>query len=50
MDSYQSYQTVIGCTFSNNVAEALGGAIYNFSYETTVANSILWGDIKDEIA
>ncbi len=41
--------TVTNCTFSGNSAQSSGGGIYQISEGTsTVANSILWGNLPDQ--
>ncbi|MCP3902625.1 MAG: hypothetical protein GY715_03230 [Planctomycetes bacterium] len=40
---------VVGCTFSNNIAENQGGSIYMGGGDVLVVNSILWQNTPDEI-
>ena len=45
-----SAPTFLDCTFAANAAET-GGALYSFfDTEVAVRNSILWGDLPDEVA
>jgi hypothetical protein len=37
-------------TFSENAAGSSGGGMYNYASSPTLRNSILWGDIPDEIS
>jgi parallel beta-helix repeat protein len=41
--------TVINCIFSENLADSVGGIFNHYNSNPTVTNSILWGDIGDEI-
>jgi hypothetical protein len=52
MYNYQSNTTFINCTFSGNMAGAVGrgGGMLNYnSSSPTVTNSILWGNIPEQI-
>ncbi len=41
---------ITNCTFSGNTATLEGGAIYNDSSDVVITNTILWGDLPDEIS
>jgi len=45
-----SSPTIMNCTFSDNFATTYAGGIFNWgSSAATVTNSIVWGDLPDEI-
>ncbi len=45
-----SSPTVMNCTFSDNSATSYAGGMFNWgSSAPTITNSILWGDLPDEI-
>ena len=50
-DSMAGSATITGCTFVNNSSPGdLGGAIDNGGSDTTISNSIFWGNISAESA
>ena len=44
-----SNPTLTGVTFSGNSADSYGGGIFNYFSSSTLTNSILWGNIPDQI-